>query len=433
MYTHTGGPGGHVAVFAFPDYGHVKPLLGLTRSLAERGHRVTWITDRRYAEPIARAGGALIGFDSRRPDFGAGPVVSAQEMGALGVAYLAESVRTILPLAEQALALDPPDLVLYDQETVLAARTLIDRWRRPGVQVFPCFASSPAYSLHDEVFDRGDAVVAETVALVQGFLTETGRDPGEIWTLLTPWAEHNLVLLPRALQPAGEAFGDAYTFVGHCVDPVQAAEASWSPPARAESIVLLSLGTEASNAEFFRTCVDAFRGRPHRHAVLTLGPKHAAAADMSEVPANVEPHAWLPHTAVLPYADVFVTHGGMGSIVEALYYGVPMVVVPHSPEPRINARRIAELGLGEVLPVGDLDAGTLAAAVARVAEDREMRRRVGRIRESVIADGGVPSAVRLIEGLLRTARPDRTVEDLERLLGRDLADETEELDGVVKV
>lgn len=401
MFEQTARVPWHVAVFAFPDYGHVKPLLGVTRSLVERGHRVSWITDRRYELPIGQAGGRLIGFASRRPAFGAGPIVSAAEMGALGIAYLTETIETVLPLAGAAFADDVPELVLYDQETVLAARTLIDRWGALGLQVFPCFASGTGYSLHDQVFEPGDAAVHETVTLVQKFLAAEGRDPGEIWTLLTPWDKHNLVLLPRAFQPHGETFDDSYTFVGHCVDAVDAAEATWSPPARTESVALLSLGTEAANVEFFDTCFAAFTAQPRRHAVLTLGPRHAEIG-AREVPANVEMHDWLPHTAVLPYADVFVTHGGMGSIVEALYYGVPMVVVPHSPEPEINARRIVELGLGEILAVEDLTARSLAAAVARVAEDREMRRRVAEMRTSLIADGGVPQAVRLIENLLET-------------------------------
>ena len=407
MYLRAGGIAGHIVIFAFPDFGHVKPLLGVTRSLVERGHRVTWVTDLRYEELIRQAGGQLLGFSSTRPAFGSGPVVDEYDMGRLGLAYLAETVDIVLPLAELAFADDVPELVLYDQESVLVARTLMRRWNRRGLQVFPCVASSTSYSLHEEVYDGEHPIVHEVVQLVKNFLAESGADPDDVWGLLTPWDEHNLVLLPRAFQPRGDTFDDSYTFVGHCVDTGEPDRVPWSRPA--ESVVLVSLGTEAADDEFFRACFEAFAGLRDRHAVLTLGPLHVGL-DGADVPPNVERHSWLPHTSVLPFADVFVTHGGMGSVVEALYFGVPMVIVPHTVENWINARRLQELGLGEILAPDEFTAESLADTVARVGGDVEMRRRVSSMRAGAIADGGIPRAVRLIERLLGQWLEDETTE-----------------------
>ena len=47
---------------------------------------------------------------------------------------------------------------------------------------------------------------------------------------------------------------------------------------------------------------------------------------------------------VLQHADVFVTHGGMNSSSEALYYGVPLVVIPVTGDQPFVAKRLTEVG-----------------------------------------------------------------------------------------
>ncbi len=47
--------------------------------------------------------------------------------------------------------------------------------------------------------------------------------------------------------------------------------------------------------------------------------------------------------------DVFVTHSGMNSVNESLYYGVPMVLFPQHSEQRMVAKRVVHLGAGIML------------------------------------------------------------------------------------
>lgn len=57
----------------------------------------------------------------------------------------------------------------------------------------------------------------------------------------------------------------------------------------------------------------------------------------------------MPQLDILQRATAFVSHGGMNSTMESLYYGVPMVVIPQMPEQAMTARRVDELGLGLML------------------------------------------------------------------------------------
>lgn len=74
----------------------------------------------------------------------------------------------------------------------------------------------------------------------------------------------------------------------------------------------------------------------------------------------------LPQVALLAHTDVLVTHGGNGSVTEAVSAGVPMVVLPFSTDQFAGAASIERAGIGRVLAPNDLRAEDLVAAVDAV-------------------------------------------------------------------
>jgi MGT family glycosyltransferase len=65
-----------------------------------------------------------------------------------------------------------------------------------------------------------------------------------------------------------------------------------------------------------------------------------------QVPPHIIIKRYLPQLEVLRRSDLFITHGGMNSVNEALYYHVPLIVIPKDADQPIIARRISELGAG---------------------------------------------------------------------------------------
>ena len=53
----------------------------------------------------------------------------------------------------------------------------------------------------------------------------------------------------------------------------------------------------------------------------------------------------------------------MNSVMESLYFGVPMVVIPQMREQEMTAQRCAEFGLGIALDQSNLTAEKLRAAM----------------------------------------------------------------------
>lgn len=164
-------------------------------------------------------------------------------------------------------------------------------------------------------------------------------------------------------------------------------------------MVLISLGTSMSkDLGFFIGCIEAFRGKPW-HVVLTLG-RGADLAALGELPPNVEAHNWMPHPSVLKHATALVCQAGMGSVLEALRYEVPVVAVSHSGETLANAHRVAQLGLGRHIPVAEASGEAIYAAVESLAVDDSLTARLALMAKEIEQAGGAPAAADALEALL---------------------------------
>ncbi|EST37920.1 hypothetical protein N566_10390 [Streptomycetaceae bacterium MP113-05] len=388
----------HIAIFVFPGFGHVNPTLELTRSLIALGHRVTYVLDEKLAGPAVAAGARVVPYLSCRGRLGGG-AVTGEDIGALGLQFLRESMDTILPRTMEALEDDVPDLLLYDLESFFTARTAALRWNRPTAQLFPYVASNEEYSLALEVFDGATEHVHECIELVTRHLAEEGSDPESVWSYMANYDDRNIVLLPRAMQPAQETFDERFEFVGHSLATELPDTGAWRRPPTAERAALITLGTEVNDhPDFFQAAERAFSDGGW-HAVVAVGRGNLPA----EPPESgfMEMHEWIPFHTVLPQVDAVVCHAGMSTMLQALYYGKPLVIIPYSPEEKVNGRLVEELGIGCALPGETVTAEELRSAVEEVADDPEVQRNVAQMRMQLVAEGGPARAALVIDGWLK--------------------------------
>jgi MGT family glycosyltransferase len=153
----------------------------------------------------------------------------------------------------------------------------------------------------------------------------------------------------------------------------------------------ISPGTIFNNQpEFFKTCFETF-GDSSYQVVISAG-AHGDPGLLGARPANVLVANCVPQLEILARASCFITHAGMNSTTEALYYGVPMIALPQMAEQAMTARRIAELGLGLLLEPATVTAATLRASVADVLADAAIRAQVAAVRTRTHAAGGYQRA-----------------------------------------
>lgn len=117
--------------------------------------------------------------------------------------------------------------------------------------------------------------------------------------------------------------------------------------------------------------LDALASRDLR-VVLTLGPGHDPT-ELGSVPANARVERTASHASVLERSVLLVSHAGHGSVMKALWYGRPMVLVPWGRDQPGVAARAAALGVAEVVPRESASAGALSSAIDAVLNNERMR------------------------------------------------------------
>ena len=98
---------------------------------------------------------------------------------------------------------------------------------------------------------------------------------------------------------------------------------------------------------------------------MAIGDK-VQLSDLGEIPKNFIVKNYVPQTEVLKYTKLFITHGGMNSTHEGLYYGIPLILLPQSADQPIIARQVSNIGAGITLQMQSLTANQLLETVDHV-------------------------------------------------------------------
>lgn len=102
---------------------------------------------------------------------------------------------------------------------------------------------------------------------------------------------------------------------------------------------------------------------------------------------NVYFFSRVPQLQVLQQADVFITHGGLGSIKESIYYGVPMLVYPLDPhyDQNGNALKVEYHGIG-LRGIFEYERSTqLKSKLEQLFSDTTFKKNIKTMRENCIA------------------------------------------------
>lgn len=244
-------------------------------------------------------------------------------------------------------------------------------------------------------------------------LQEVPRALPREWHLVAP---QNVNLAGAALPlPLGGGNGDGNSHSGDSAGASDAAVAAFLERAAADGapVVYVCAGTivEPTAAEL-ATIVDGIRGVPGARWLWSLKESCHALLPPDVNPATVRDGgakapsppalvvAWAPQQALLthPAVRLFVTHGGLNSMHEGLAAGKPLLVLPYFADQPVNAKHVAERGLGAALDPARLTGPALARAVASLLADGGAAARAAALGARMRARNGADEAARVVRG-----------------------------------
>lgn len=401
-----------ICFYNIPATGHVNPSLPLVRALVRRGARVICFNIESFRAKMEAAGAEFraiqLDYDFEPPQDATAPFVAMSQI-------LGESGRILERHLAEAQALNP-DLILYDSMCPWG-KQIAQRLNQPAV----CSCSIMYSGLENlRAWARSTsllgAMLRSPLTIVRGAARyqKTAFDLKRRWQVDSPLAmdffanpgEMTLLYTSRYFQMGGELFDDAYKFVGPLIEPRDDAPPfpfDWLDSA---PVIFVSLGTIFNNhPDFFRTCIEAFRHSPYR-VVMAVGTR-IRPADLGELPDNVRTFEYVRQLDLFPRVSLFITHGGMNSVSESAWFGVPMLLAPQAGDQLFIASQTAKLNAGVQIDSRRITASELRAAAEQVMADPRYRQASGRIGESFRAAGGIPRALAELDAFMEKKRAGR--------------------------
>lgn len=131
----------------------------------------------------------------------------------------------------------------------------------------------------------------------------------------------------------------------------------------ADGVVLFSLGSNIKSSELpdeMRYGILGALGKLKQRVLWKF-----EDTNLLGKPDNVLIRNWFPQDDVLahPNAKLLITHGGLLSISEAIYHGVPIVTIPFFADQTLNAERVRTLGFGVTLKYENLTETSFSWAI----------------------------------------------------------------------
>jgi zeaxanthin glucosyltransferase len=206
--------------------------------------------------------------------------------------------------------------------------------------------------------------------------------------------------VPREFDFPRTRLPDTFHYLGPWFDGRSSAGVSF-PFERLDGrqLVYGSIGTlQSVDNKCFRVMAEACNGLDAQ-LVLSLG--KTSEFGLPVLPGNPVVMTYVPQTELLARTAVTITHGGLNTTMQSLYFGVPAVAIPLDHDQPAIAARLARTGAGIVIPPARLTPLRLRTAIeVLLREAGEFRSRAQSLRQAIAKSGGVERAADIAESLI---------------------------------
>lgn len=355
-----------IVFFGIPAHGHTNPTLGVVSELVSRGHQVWYYSYNMMREKIESSGATFVSCDEYDAEIKTNTKTS-EKVGK----DLAYSTKL---LVDTTLAIDDklcaemlklkPDCIVADS-MALWGKAIAMKLDIPFVSSTTTFAFNQysAKVMKQSAVDLLRMLISlPAVSKQVKRLKDKGYPVNNILDIIGSDNDaHTIVFTSPDFQPFSETFSDKYAFVGPSVRTATDIIEKTS-----EKLIYISMGTVNNKMlSLYKKCIKSFEKSDYQ-VIISVG-NSISIEEFGKLPGNISIYPQVDQIAVLEKADAFISHCGMNSVSESLYYGVPLIMVPQTSEQKGVAERVFELGAG--IKLEKINVNSIYGSVIKIFED----------------------------------------------------------------
>jgi UDP:flavonoid glycosyltransferase YjiC (YdhE family) len=369
----------------YPETGHMNPSLKLAKALKARGHEVSY--------------GSLLDWEERVRDEGLDFVPLFAEACPRGfireqaAQMRMDPVQALINRAAQFSQGQPAAYIFREVEKVLSVA-------RPDLILVDFILADMAVMI---------ARLKFPIILLNVLLQNPWETMKPEYDPLTRMPE--LLLCPEEFDfppsarprthPGGRFYAEASVDLDREEAPID-----WGKVGEGKKLLYCSLGSQShliqGSKNFFQTVIDAVSALPEWHLILAAG-SQLGESDFGPLPPNALVVQSAPQLAVLRKASAMITHGGIGSVKECIFFGVPMIVFPAIRDQHGVAARVTYHKLGVKGTLRDVSVPHLHSLLEAVS-DPLIKSRVEQMRRTFREVESAGRGVQLVERVLAEVR-----------------------------
>jgi len=374
-----------------PEKGHINPMIGTAQFLQQLGHKVFFSSPADIGQYLNKFElqfvPNLVTSSPSRPTCGAELVELVQDKEMLSdwvTSLLCNGLEDAIPAYQQCYNEINPDCVVIDPlmyAPALAAHINSTPWVALSNSMNPVLPSS----LTSDLLSTSKKIDKFRYDLIEKHKLKTSFRGCDI---LSPHL--NIVFTTPSVSGYNkhdvQQVGPTFPY------PESIKKFERRYPER--PMIYISFGSQVYYwPDFFERAVNACENLG-AELVLSVGDL-ADTSYFQDLPSWVHSYRYAPQVSVLKQADLFVTHGGANSFMEAVYFGVPMIINPICNDQFHQSYFVRKNQLGTEKQVTEMSTNDLSSLFTQCLHSNEWCSGLKKAHESYQINGSLLAAQRI--------------------------------------
>lgn len=396
--------------FSIPLFGHVNYGLKLARKMKMEGYEVIYYSGNSYKNFIESKG---ICFHSYSKDI---EKLFSEDNSTYNSAFMSNvepekqdhivewynfcshlyKIRDIF-MKNDIYSMNKPDLIIYDS-AALWGKSIAEHFKVKSIASCTPYYYPEEYARSDYtefaklIFQKtyNKSKASRVVYMMEKSLNGSVIEP------LSPIADYRLIYSVKAFQSGTDYIGNQTYFVGPLIEEDDYSEDDSDLISRDMPNIYISFGSIYNNGNVFRKIYEACKDLEYNF-ILNVGNYNDLSAFI-DLPDNWHVVSRINQISTLKKVQLFISHGGANSVREAMYFGVPIIVMPAEGDTLCNAKDIEKCQVGKTISVSQLD--IIKSSVIKVLNDSEVLKNCNNISKEMTKAGGIEKAFGIIKKVM---------------------------------